>query len=112
MRRMAGGVALLVLAVAAPAAGGSPAPDGTAFVAPTAAGAGSHLKIDAKGQDGGLTPKDIPTALGIAFQKGFTFDPKAVAGTCTADQASNYACPPDSVLANGSFIGIVEGPGF
>ena len=112
MRRMAGVAATLVLGLAAPTAGATPAPDGTAFVNPTKAGVGSHLKIDAKGPDGGLTPKQVPTALGLALQKGFAFDPAAVPGTCTADQAKNYACPADSVLANGSFLGLVEGPGF
>jgi len=90
----------------------SPAPDGTAFVVPTTATAGSHLHIDAKGPDGGLTPKEIPTALGIAFDKGFVLDPAAVPGECSAEQAKNYACPADSVIANGSFAGVVQGPGF
>jgi hypothetical protein len=107
---------LLVFALLALASGAlayaSPAPDGTAFVVPTAAGAGSHLHIDAKGQDGGLTPKEIPTAFGIAFGKGFAFDPAAVAGECSAQQAQNYACPDDSVAANGSWEGVVQGPGF
>src|SRR5204862_7959604 len=51
-------------------------------------------------------------ALGIAFQRGCTIDSDAIAGTCTSDQAQNYACPANSVLANGSFTGTVEGPGF
>lgn len=113
MRRLAGVAAALALGGLAPAAASaSPAPDGTAFVNPSTAGAGSHLKIDAKGQDGGLTPKDVPTAMTLAVEKGFTFDPAAVAATCTADQAKNYACPADSTVANGSFIGVVTGPGF
>jgi len=109
---MAGVAAALVLGGLAPAASATPAPDGTAFVNPQTAGAGSHLKIDAKGPDGGLTPKDVPTAMTLAFQKGFTFDPAAVKSTCTSDQAKNYACPADSTVANGSFIGVVTGPGF
>src|SRR5437868_15530624 len=91
--------ALVVLGATANA---SPAPDGTAFVVPTTAGAGSHLHIDAKGQDGGMTPKEIPTALGIAFGTGFALEPAAVPGTCTADQAKNYACPDNSVIAHGT----------
>ena len=112
MRRVAGVAAALAFGGLVPAASATPAPDGTAFVNPATAGAGSHLKIDAKGQDGGLTPKDVPTAMTLAVQKGFTFDPAAVASTCTADQAKNYACPADSTVANGSFIGVVTGPGF
>jgi hypothetical protein len=105
-------LAIAAIGVIAALAQASPAPDGTAFVVPTTATAGSHLHVDAKGPDGGLTPKEIPKALGIAFDKGFAFDPAAVAGTCSADQAENYACPADSVIANGSFVGVVQGPGF
>src|SRR5439155_15614125 len=115
VRRLVGAMVTIAtgaLAVLGATALATPAPDGTAVVVPTTAGAGSHLHIDAKGQDGGLTPKEIPTPLGIAFQRGFTIDPDAVAGTCTSDQAQNYACPANSVLANGSFTGTVEGPGF
>jgi hypothetical protein len=110
--KRAGVATVLALAAFSAVAAATPAPDGTAFVVPTTAGTGSHLHIDAKGQDGGLTPKEVPTALGIAFQRGFTIDPAAVAATCTADQAKNYACPADSTIANGSFTGNVQGPGF
>lgn len=112
MRRTAGITVLLALALAASAAFATPAPDGTAFVVPTAAGAASHLHIDAKGPDGGLTPKEIPLAMGISLDRGFTVDPSAVAGVCSADQAKNYACPADSLIANGAFIGVVTGLGF
>jgi hypothetical protein len=112
VRRLAGAFSVLVITVCAALANASPAPDGTAFVVPTAAGAGSHLHIDAKGQDGGMTPKEIPAALGIAFGPGFTLDASAVPGTCTADQAKNYACPADSTIANGTWSGVVQGLGF
>ena len=112
MRRTAVPVAVLALALGASAALATPAQDGTAFVVPTTAGAASHLHIDARGTDGGLTPKEIPLAMGISLQRGFTVDPSAVAGTCSADQAKNYACPSDSLIANGSFVGVVTGLGF
>lgn len=112
MRRTARISIVLAFAALASAAFASPAADGTAFVVPTTAGAASHLHIDAKGTDGGLTPKEIPLAMGISFDRGFAFDPAAVAGTCSSDQAKNYACPADSVIANGSFIGVVTGLGF
>jgi hypothetical protein len=112
VRRLAGGFAILTVTAYAALASASPAPDGTAFVVPTTATAGSHLHIDAKGQDGGMTPKQIPAALGIAFGPGFAFDPAAVPATCTADQAKNYACPADSVIANGTWSGVVQGLGF
>src|SRR5437764_5081788 len=112
VRRSVGVALALAVVIFASLAMASPAPDGTAFVVPTTAAAGSHLHIDAKGQDGGMTPKEIPDALGIAFGPGFTLDPSAVPGTCTADQAKNYACPADSVLANGSWSGVVQGLGF
>lgn len=114
MRIKAGVTAVLALALAlaASAALATPAQDGTAFVVPTTAGAATHLHIDARGTDGGLTPKEIPVAMGISLQRGFTVDPSAVAGTCSADQAKNYACPADSLIANGSFLGTVTGLGF
>jgi len=35
-----------------------------------------------------------------------------VPGTCSERQAEDYACPSDSVVTNGSFLGVVQGPGF
>lgn len=108
-----GTLGAVLVALALPAASSaSPAPDGTAFLVPTNAGSGSHLHIDAKGPDAGLTPKEIPQALGVAFQKGFAFDPAAVPGSCSDQQMKDNACPADSTVANGAMTGRVTGLGF
>lgn len=103
-RRLALGAATAALLAAAPA-GASPAPAGFAALQPNTPQSGSHLLIDGKGMDAGLRPNDIPTSLGIAFQKGFVLNPAAATATCTVDQANNEQCPDASRLGAGA-IGV------
>jgi len=105
-------IATAVAALATAPALGSPAPDGTAALSPNTTGAASHLKLDVKGQDGGLRPKVVPSAFALAFQKGFTLNAQVVSGVCTADQASNDQCPETSRLAKGTIAVAVNGQNF
>jgi hypothetical protein len=93
-------------------AGATPAPAGLAALSPDTPGAGSHLLVDAKGPEGGLRPKQLPVALGLAFAKGFTLNLAAVDGTCTAKQADAQACPEASRLGAGAIGVVATGPAF
>ena len=99
---------MLTLGLCAPAAAGV-----TAQLTPNTAGAGAHLGLDVAGQDGGLRSRQIPSGLAIGFQKGFAFDPAAVAGTCTdPSAASKGQCPPNSIVGTGSVQVLAEGYAF
>jgi hypothetical protein len=94
-------------------AAASMAPAGTAKLDPATAGAGAHLLIDAQGAaGGGFHKQEIPTSLSIALNKGFAFDPAAVAGVCTDDQATNDQCPPNSIVGTGLLDVLGEGFAF
>src|SRR3954454_6421466 len=98
MRRLMVCMLALMGLTAAPAAA-SQAPDGTAKLDPATAGAGSHLLLDAQGAaGGGFHRQEIPNGLAIGLQKGFAFDPNAVAGVCSDDAANNDQCPPNSII--------------
>jgi hypothetical protein len=92
-----------------------PAPKDFASLSPTTAGAASHLLLDAKGAAGGFSPGQLPSGLTIALQKGFTFDPTAVAATCANADADKDQCPADSQFASGTIVvtgsGSLFGPG-
>jgi hypothetical protein len=107
VRRLIPIPALLALALA-PAA----AAQVTAQLNPNTAGAGSHLILDGKGTDAGLRPQTIPSGLAIGFDKGFAFDPTAVAGVCSDDAAAKFTCPANSIVATGSIDLLGEGFAF
>jgi hypothetical protein len=89
------------------------APASTAKLDPPTAGAGAHLLLDAQGAAGGGFPKqEIPGGLAISFNRGFAFDPAAVGGVCSDDQAKNYACPPNSIVGTGLLDVLAEGFAF
>jgi hypothetical protein len=113
-RRVSLIVAVGVALWAAPGvAAASQAPSGTAKVDPTTPSAGAHLLIDAQGADGGgFHRQQIPTALAIDLQKGFAFDPSAVTGICSDDQANNEQCPPNSIVGTGTLDVLAEGYAF
>jgi hypothetical protein len=90
--------------MASPAAGST-----TAGLAPPTAGAGSHLLIDAQG---GFHKQEIPGGLAIGFNKGFAFDPAAVAGVCADDAATNDTCPANSIVGTGVLDLLAEGFAF
>jgi len=92
------------LIMAAPAAAAT-----TATLSPATAGAGSHLLIDAQG---GFHNQEIPGGLAIAVNKGFAFDPAAVAGVCSDDAANNDACPANSIVGTGVLDLLAEGVAF
>src|SRR5213592_1447187 len=97
---------------AGPAAAGM-APAGTAKLDPSTAGAGAHLLLDAQGPaGGGFHKQEIPTGLSIALNKGFAFDPAAVGGVCSDDQASGDQCPPNSIVGTGLLDVLGEGFAF
>jgi hypothetical protein len=96
----------------APAAA-SMAPAGTAKLDPSTAGAGAHLLLDAQGPDGGgFHKQEIPGGLALSFNKGFTFDPAAVGGVCSDDQANKGQCPPNSIVGTGLLDVLAEGFAF
>jgi hypothetical protein len=97
--------AVLAVAAAPAAAWSSPMPAGDASVSPDTVSTGSHFKVDATTTDAGFRNGQLPTALSIAFQKGFALDPTAVAGTCTTALANKDQCPADSRLGAGA-IGV------
>jgi len=108
MLRVASLTAILTLALSTPAMAGV-----TAQLTPNTAGAGAHLGLDVAGQDGGLRSRQIPSGLAIGFQKGFAFDPNAVAGTCTdPSAASKGQCPANSIVGTGSVEVFAEGYAF
>jgi hypothetical protein len=112
MRRLLVSVVVLTGAVTAPA-WASQAPDGTAKLDPATAGAGSHLLIDAQGPaGGGFHRREIPTGLTIALNKGFGYEPGAVAGICSDDDANNDRCPPNAIVGTGALDVLAEGYAF
>jgi len=113
MRRAGVCVALLCVGLAAVPAAGSMAPAGTAKLDPATAGAGAHLLLDAQGpQGGGFHRQEIPTGLSIALNKGFAFDPAAVGGVCSDDDADKDQCPPNSIVGTGLLDVLGEGFAF
>ena len=96
--------AACALITAAPAAAAT-----TAKLNPATAGAGSHLLLDAQG---GFHRQEIPGGLAIAVNKGFAFDPAAVAGVCSDDAAKNDACPNNSIVGTGALDLLAEGIAF
>ena len=113
MRRAGVCVALLCAGIAAAPAAASTAPAGTAKLDPATAGAGAHLLLDAQGAaGGGFHKQEIPTGLSIALNKGFAFDPAAVGGVCSDDQANNDQCPPNSIVGTGLLDVLGEGFAF
>jgi len=98
--------------IASPAVG-SPAPAGTAALAPNAAGVGAHLLLDAQGPaGGGFHRQEIPTGMAIALQRGFAIDPTAVPGVCPDDLAGKDQCPPNAVVGTGALDVLAEGFAF
>jgi hypothetical protein len=96
--------ALCACVIAGPAAAAT-----TANLAPATAGAGSHLLLDAQG---GFHRQEIPGGMAISFNKGFAFDPAAVAGVCSDDAANSDACPPNSIVGTGVLDLLAEGFAF
>ena len=98
-------LALACALVAAPSAGAAT----TAGLNPATASAGSHLLIDAQG---GFHKQEIPGGLSISLNKGFAFDPAAVAGVCSDDAAGNDTCPANSIVGTGVLDLLAEGIAF
>lgn len=92
------------LITAAPAAAAT-----TATLNPAMAGAGSHLLLDAQG---GFHKQEIPGGMALAVNKGFAFDPAAVAGVCSDDAAKNDGCPANSIVGTGALDLLAEGIAF
>lgn len=100
--------ALTAVALASPALAQS---EGTLRVRldPNLAGAGSRLLVEASGQEfqsGGALPRSVV----IATARGFRFDPRAVAGRCTDQQARAFTCPANSRIGGGQAEGSASGP--
>jgi hypothetical protein len=105
-------VAVSLTVVGAARSDTEPAPAGLATLAPNAASAPSHLKLDAEGSAGGLEPGKLPMTFAFAVQHGFTVNPQAIPGVCSNSQADNDQCPDSSRFATGSIDLIAHGPGF
>lgn len=101
-----GGLAVLALAGSAAA---SPMPAGDVTFKPNAPATGSHLLVDAAGNDAGFRKGQIPVGFELAFQKGFALDTTAVPGTCTTDQANKDQCPDNSRLGTGQIDVVLNG---
>lgn len=113
MRQGTIALALACACIAAAPAAASMAPAGTAKLDPSTAGAGAHLLLDAQGAaGGGFHRQEIPGSLAISFNRGFAFDPAAVGGVCSDDQAKNDACPPNSIVGTGLLDVLGEGFAF
>lgn len=108
MTRLIPVLALLLALALAPAAGAQV----TAELTPNTTGAGAHLLLDAKGTDAGFRPQTIPSGLAIGVQKGFSFEPTAVAGVCADDAAAKFKCSPNSIVGTGSLDVFAEGLAF
>ena len=101
---------IAVAGVLVPAlAAGSPMPAGSVTIKPTTLKAGSHVRVNASGNDAGFRKGQIPDAFSIAFQKGFVLKPAAAKSTCTEDKANNDSCPASSILGKGSIQVVLAG---
>src|SRR4051812_21511493 len=101
---------IAVVCVLVPAlAAGSPMPAGSVTFKPTKLKTGTHLRVNASGNDAGFRKGQIPNQFSIAFQKGFVLRPAAAKATCTEDKANNDSCPASSILGKGSIQVVLAG---
>jgi hypothetical protein len=110
-RRETGRLALLaavvVSLIAAASALADVLPPGSIRAVPERAGSASHLIVSAS--------FDQPTTAqlrgyNVDFARGFSFDPRAAGGRCTATQAHTATCPASSKIGGGTGQLAVGGP--
>jgi hypothetical protein len=101
LRVAALGVSSLLLAVARAAPS---APAGAVRLEPNVAGRGTTLKVDVD-PAAADAPDANPHEVAVLFQRGFRFDPRAVARPCTQDEAAQNACPAASRVGTGTADG-------
>lgn len=96
--RIALAAGVLVLAAAA-AAGGEVLPPGSIRALPARAGSPSTLQVRASfDQPAGSQLQ----AYNVDIARGYTFDPRAVAGRCTIAEARSAKCPANSRIGGGT----------
>jgi hypothetical protein len=75
----------------------------TGGLTPNTPGAGSSVHI----QVGGTAPElagSLPESIALGVQRGFGFDPRAVAVSCTGDALTSGACPAESRIGSGEAV--------
>ncbi len=90
-----------------------PIPDGAVTLDPNVAGRPTALVVDVDPRTAESSGNELPESLAIAFQRGFTFDPRAQPGRCTEQQAEDVNCPDNSQIGSGEARGTantVAGP--
>ena len=97
----AAGAAVLSAAIAAAAPS---APSSALRLKPNVAGQGTTLKVDVD-QSAADAPDASARRVSIEFQRGFSFDSRAVARRCSPGEASQDACPASSRIGSGSADG-------
>lgn len=96
MRRLLPSTALACLAIAAPAAA-----QGTATATPNAAGKGALINMEFDASQPPVSGR-IPKDTVLSIQKGYGFQPKAVAKRCNQQQADAGKCPSKSIIGMGA----------
>lgn len=79
----------------------------TVKASPNRPDSAAHLIVDA---EGGSANQVVPEAITILVERGFRFDPRAVAQLCRPAQAEEDRCPPRSTIGHGNLVIKVDGP--
>jgi hypothetical protein len=100
--------AALTLAAASTAAAQAP-PPGAIQLVPNKAGKPSELRVDL---GSGTLPAsgEVPSSVVLASTRGFRFDRRARAATCSGGPAESFSCPERSRIGSGSAEFVVRGP--
>jgi hypothetical protein len=70
---------------------------------PNTPSAGSRVHVQVSGTAPELAGA-LPDSISLGVQRGFAFDPRAVAVTCTGPALSSGACPPASRIGTGQAV--------
>jgi hypothetical protein len=79
-----------------------------ATLSPDRAGRAATLSVEASGAS--ELGETIPDSIVLAVQRGFRFDPRAVATRCSDAQAAAVACPVTSAIGTGTAQLTASGP--
>ena len=107
MRRTFWAAAVALAAV--PTAAAQTPPPGAIQLLPNTAGKPSELRIDL-GSGTLPTSGEVPSSVVLASARGFRFDRRSRAATCSGASAESFSCPERSRIGSGSAEFVVRGP--